>query len=45
MLYENLFQQVETLLENKYDFIANSADIFAVFFQQLLDLNWVGFYF
>lgn len=44
-LYESILQQVIALLENEYDLIANTANISAILFQQLPNINWAGFYF
>lgn len=39
-----LFKQAEALLENEKDEIANMANLCALIYHSLSDLNWVGFY-
>ena len=39
-----LFKQAEALLENEKDEIANMANLCALVYHALSDLNWVGFY-
>jgi L-methionine (R)-S-oxide reductase len=43
--YREIAQQLEGLLEGERDFIANAANIAALLFNSLPDLNWAGFYF
>jgi L-methionine (R)-S-oxide reductase len=43
-LYEELAQQLGGLLEGESDFIANAANMAALIFNGLPDLNWAGFY-
>ncbi len=43
-LYESLAQQLETLLRDEPDFIANAANTAALLYHALPDVNWVGFY-
>jgi len=38
-------KQVEALIESEPDLIANSANISSLLFNNLDDVNWVGFYF
>ena len=42
--YAMLCAQLESLLADERDFIANSAQFSAFLFNQLDDLNWAGFY-
>lgn len=44
-LYAALAQQLTGLLEGEADAIANAANMSALLFQSLPDLNWAGFYF
>jgi L-methionine (R)-S-oxide reductase len=43
--YASLAQQLTGLLEGERDMIANAANMSALVFQFLPDLNWAGFYF
>jgi len=43
--YRELNQQLAALLENERDGLANCANMAALFFQALPELNWFGFYF
>ncbi len=43
--YASLAQQLTGLLEGERDMIANTANMSALIFQFLPDLNWAGFYF
>jgi L-methionine (R)-S-oxide reductase len=43
--YRALGRQVDALLEGECDPIANAANISALLFQLMPDLNWAGFYF
>jgi L-methionine (R)-S-oxide reductase len=43
-LYQELYQQVESLICDEPDFIANMANISALLFEHLSQVNWVGFY-
>jgi L-methionine (R)-S-oxide reductase len=43
--YASLSQQLTGLLEGEQDMIANAANMSALIFQFLPDLNWAGFYF
>jgi L-methionine (R)-S-oxide reductase len=38
-------RQAESLLEGEHDAIANAANLSALIFHELPDLNWAGFYF
>ena len=40
----NLIQTVRALLEGERDRIANLANCAALLWQELIDINWVGFY-
>lgn len=44
-LYASLAQQLAALLEGEPDAIANAANMSALIYQLLPDLNWAGFYF
>ena len=43
--YAQLAAQAEALLSGEHDRIANAANLSALVFNALPDLNWVGFYF
>ena len=43
-LYDDLAQQLAGLLAGESDFIANAANMAALLFHGLPDLNWAGFY-
>ncbi|HNV83789.1 MAG TPA: GAF domain-containing protein [Arenimonas sp.] len=43
--YEQLLQQASALVHGENDKIANAANLSALVFHSLPDLNWVGFYF
>ena len=44
-LYEELAQQARALLEGERDAVANAANLAALLWHTLPDLNWAGFYF
>ncbi len=44
-LYAALEQQVEALLDGEHERIANAANLVALLFHSLPQLNWAGFYF
>ncbi|MGI9263548.1 MAG: GAF domain-containing protein [Gammaproteobacteria bacterium] len=44
-LYESLESQARSLLDGERDPIANAANLAALIFHILPDLNWAGFYF
>ena len=44
-LYAELRESVRALLQGERDFIANAANVSALLFDALPDLNWAGFYF
>ena len=44
-LYDELARQLASLIEGERDLIANSANMAALIFDGLPDLNWAGFYF
>lgn len=44
-LYESLARQAEALLEGESDAVANAANLSALLFYALPEVNWVGFYF
>lgn len=43
--YQDLVRQLDALLEGERDPIANAANLSALLFQLMPDLNWAGFYF
>jgi L-methionine (R)-S-oxide reductase len=43
-LYRLLAQQTTALIEDESDLIANMANLSALLFNQLADVNWAGFY-
>jgi GAF domain-containing protein len=44
-LYRELCMQLEALLADERDIVANAANTSALLYQCLPDLNWAGFYF
>lgn len=42
--YQSLLGQSKALIETEVDVIANMANLSALLFEQLTDVNWVGFY-
>ena len=42
--YRLLAQGVAALLEGERDFLANMANVAALLFEELPDVNWAGFY-
>jgi GAF domain-containing protein len=44
-LYDELAQQLAALIEGEADLIANSANMAALIYHGLPELNWAGFYF
>lgn len=42
--YQDLYQQVEALISDEADVIANMANVSALLFEQLSEVNWAGFY-
>ncbi|MGB1261384.1 MAG: GAF domain-containing protein [Cognaticolwellia sp.] len=42
--YQDLYTQVEALISDEADVIANMANVSALLFEQLTEVNWVGFY-
>ena len=44
VLYSGLEKQLQALLAGERDFIANAANMAALLYHTLPDLNWVGFY-
>jgi len=44
-IYEELARQARGLLEGERDLVANAANIAALIWQLVPDLNWAGFYF
>jgi GAF domain-containing protein len=43
--YALIAQQLTALLEEEHDGLANTANVAALLFESLPDLNWAGFYF
>ena len=43
-VYKIIARQALSLFENERDFIANAANLSALLFHSLPDVNWVGFY-
>lgn len=43
-LYEELYQQLQALLQCEHDMIANMANCSALLYQTLPQINWAGFY-
>jgi len=43
-LYQQICEQLQSLLGEEQDFIANAANTAALLFHSLPDVNWVGFY-
>ena len=43
-LYANLQSQLRSLLDGERDLIANAANLSALLYHSLPDLNWAGFY-
>lgn len=43
-LYQQICNELQNLLGNETDFIANASNTAALLFQHLPDVNWVGFY-
>jgi len=44
VLYQQICEQLQQLLGEEQDFIANAANTAALLFHMLPDVNWVGFY-
>ncbi|MBA6390777.1 GAF domain-containing protein [Colwellia sp. BRX10-3] len=42
--YQDLYTQIEALISDEADVIANMANVSALLFEQLAEVNWVGFY-
>ena len=42
--YELIVKQITAMISDEPDIIANMANISALLFEQLTDVNWVGFY-
>ncbi len=42
--YELLLKQVEALIQDEPDYIANMANLASFIFHMIEDLNWTGFY-
>ncbi len=43
-LYDELVQEVEAILDGETDLIANLANVSALIWNKLPDVNWAGFY-
>jgi GAF domain-containing protein len=44
-LYESLAKQAQALFEGESDMVANAANLSALLFNSLENVNWAGFYF
>jgi GAF domain-containing protein len=44
-VYDDLLSHTRNLLTGERDLLANAANLTAVLYQSLPDINWVGFYF
>jgi L-methionine (R)-S-oxide reductase len=44
-VYRSLAQSVRAILEGERDFLANAANLAAVLYEDLPQINWAGFYF
>jgi L-methionine (R)-S-oxide reductase len=44
-MYEAMFQMAQSLMEDERHPLANAANLSALMFQEMEDLNWAGFYF
>lgn len=44
-MMQTLIEQAKSLLEGENDLIANAANLSALLFHSLEDINWAGFYF
>jgi len=44
VLYQQICDQLQALLGDEQDFIANAANTSALLFQLIPDINWAGFY-
>ena len=44
-IYEELVRQMRGLLDGERDLVANAANVAALIWQMVPDLNWAGFYF
>ena len=44
-LYDELARQLAALIKGERDLVANSANMAALIYQDLPELNWAGFYF
>jgi GAF domain-containing protein len=43
-LYQELYSQINAIIHDEPDFIANMANISALLFERMSEVNWVGFY-
>ncbi len=43
--YDSLAQEARALLDGEHDPVANAANLSALLFQRMPDINWAGFYF
>ena len=43
--YNEIVAQAAALVEGEHDFVANTANLTALIYHALADVNWVGFYF
>jgi len=42
--YKTINQQIQSIIADEYDWVANLANISAILFENLSDINWAGFY-
>jgi GAF domain-containing protein len=42
--YQDLYTHIQALISDETDVIANMANVSALLFEQLAEVNWVGFY-
>ena len=42
--YETMIAQIKALMEGEHDMIANMANLSAILYHSLPDINWAGFY-
>lgn len=43
-IYQTILNQLESLLENEHDLIANMANAASILYHNLHNVNWAGFY-
>lgn len=45
MMDETILNSIIAVIEKERNFIANAANLSAIFYEKVKDINWVGFYF